>query len=197
MAYRSNLWSFLIYPRDSAPDNYLNMCSSWHIPILLSPVHLPDPDGDEDEKYKDHVHVMILFSSLKSLDQVKVYSDQLHGTRPFIVHSSGGLIRYFIHRDNPEKPQYNIDDLVSFSGFEYLSAFDTVFNSKKCYSVLENLILTYQFHNLIDLYQFLISNNMTEYLEFLRTHTYWIKALLDGMYQLKGSNKKSLTFESD
>ena len=48
---RTNLWTFCIYPGDSAPEDFFQIIQSWHIPCLLSPTHDP-----EDEDTKDHIH---------------------------------------------------------------------------------------------------------------------------------------------
>ena len=50
---RTNLWAFLIYPDDSAPDNYLEIIQNWHIPTIISPLHEPDNNGDLEERFKN------------------------------------------------------------------------------------------------------------------------------------------------
>lgn len=111
---RSNLWLCVVYPEDSLPDNYLQIISyEWHVPTLLSPVHDADLNADSTEK-KKHIHIMIDFGSgqNKSYDQVLNLTKKLHGTVPVICQNRSAMIRYFIHRDNPEKAQYNIVDYV-------------------------------------------------------------------------------------
>ena len=106
---RSNLWSCVIYPGDSLPDNYLDIIKEWHVPVLLSPVHDAAKNADDSEK-KVHVHLMIDFGSgqNKSFDQVNNLVKSLKGTIPIIVNNRSAMIRYFIHKDNPEKHQYDI-----------------------------------------------------------------------------------------
>ena len=49
-------WTMIIYPGDSAPENYESIINNWHIPCCLSPIHDQDLNGDETEK-KKHQHL--------------------------------------------------------------------------------------------------------------------------------------------
>lgn len=187
---RSNLWTFVIYPDDSLPENYLNIIQNWHIPVLLSPVHDADKNADDTEK-KKHIHVIIYFGigSNKSFDQVKVFCDELNGTIPQIVQNRNALIRYFIHLDNPEKHQYNKNDLLCLSGFELGNAFDSFSNDEQIYESIESIIREYHLFNFADLSNILKDNGYLVELSFIRRHTIYFKAILDGNYQ-KLQNKK-------
>lgn len=191
MSQRSNVWCFVIYPDDSAPSNYLEIIRSWHIPALVSPIHDSDINADDTEK-KKHIHVLLYFGvgANKSFDQVKVYSDQLFGTIPIRVNSVNAMIRYFIHKDNPEKHQYRQEDLIVCSGFEIGNAFDNFSDQELMYEQIEKIIVDNGIFNMFNLVVFLKGYNMKDELRFLRTHTYYIKALLDGRYQLLNSQKK-------
>lgn len=183
---RSNLWTYIIYPGDSAPDNYFNIIDSWHIPTLCSPVHDADINADDTEK-KTHMHILMYFGAgqNKSLDQVKKFSDQLGGCRPQICHNRSGLVRYFIHKDNPEKHQYSADDLKSFAGFVYLDDLNNSCDEDILYMWFEDLIMDKYFYNMRDLMEFLRDGNYVNEKRFLRRHTIYIKCLLDGNFQHK------------
>lgn len=190
MSQRSNVWCFVIYPDDSAPSNYLEIIRSWHIPALVSPVHDSDFNADDTEK-KKHIHVLLYFGvgANKSFDQVKVYTDQLFGTIPIRVNSVNAMIRYFIHKDNPEKHQYRKEDLIVCSGFEIGNAFDNFSDQELMYEQLEKIIVDNGIYNMFNLVVFLKDYNMKDELRFLRSHTYYIKAVLDGRYQLLNPQK--------
>lgn len=183
-ARRSNLWTFIIYPEDSCPSDYISIIGSWVVPVLLSPVHDADKNADLTEK-KKHQHVMIYFGSgaNKSIEQVKNYSDQLNGTQPFIVESSNSMIRYFIHKDNPEKAQYKIEDLKAFAGFEYMSAFENYTTQTQLYKFIEKFIRDNSMFNYATLIQSLEENNYQYEAMFCRQHTLYFRTYLDGMYQ--------------
>ena len=113
---RKRDWTFIVYP-DSAPDNWQLILNKLHICFGVSPLHQADFNGDGSEK-KAHWHVYLKFSGLKSYEQIKEISDSVHGSFPIPVRDPIGLIRYFIHLDNPEKAQYDPSDIKSFGGFD-------------------------------------------------------------------------------
>lgn len=181
---RSNVWACVIYP-DSMPENYLNIIQNWHIACLISPIHDSDLNGDGTEK-KQHIHIMLYFGSgaNKSIDQVKEFTDQLNGTIPIIVNNRNAMARYFIHKDNPEKHQYDINDLICISGYDLGNAFDSYTNDNLLFQKLEEIIYENKIYNFYVLVGFLRKNNFIEELNFLRRHTMYIKCVLDGRYHL-------------
>lgn len=197
---RSNCWSFIIYPGDSAPDNYLQVVQNWHIPALLSPLHTPDPDGEEGEKRKDHIHVMMYFGkgANKSQEQVDQYSQELNGTKAFIVESPDGMIRYFIHKDNPEKQQFEVFDLVRFAGFQVSQAFNNFDQESQMYDNIEDFITDKGIYNFFVLQQSLKQEGRISELEFLRRRsTNYFRSVLDGRYQLVKNNSQMVKIDED
>lgn len=198
---RTNLWTFCIYPGDSAPENFFQVIQNWHIPCLLSPTHDP-----EDEDTKDHIHVMMYFGQgqKKSYEQVMEYVHQVNGSPAKRVDSRNGLTRYFIHYDDPEKQQgYQINDmfvhwsekdLICVSGFEIGDAFGSFLKDEEFYKYIEDLIIQHKIINMADLILFLKTTNCFSELSFLRRHTYYFDRMLDGMYR-RLKKKKSIDKE--
>lgn len=124
MANRYRCFANIIYPGDSAPDNWKDIISSFHVKVGVSPLHSPDPAPDfgEDEgvKFKPHHHLVYVFDSVKTLDQVRDLIKPLKGTQPFVLYSTSGYIRYLVHLDNPDKQQFDnpAGSILCFSGFE-------------------------------------------------------------------------------
>lgn len=187
---RSNLWVCVIYP-ESMPSNYREIIQSMHVPVLLSPVHDSDMNADETEK-KKHIHMLLDFGSgqNKSFDQVCHLISPLNGTIPIICSNRSAMIRYFVHKDNPEKHQYDINDLVSFSGFEYQQAFENYTNEINIYKFIESIIFDNVIYNYAVLCKYMVSKGYIYEYNFLRKHTLHFKALLDGQYQLVISGKQ-------
>lgn len=152
---RSSDWTFIVYP-DSVPnkDNWQEDLRNLHIPCAVSPLHDQDFNPTGDEK-KAHWHVYIKFDSLKSLKQVKAITEQFNGTVPFMVVSPVGMIRYFIHKDNPEKHQYNWIDINCYNGFE-LERYDKLTESE--IDIIFNEIM-----------KFIEDENITEYFDLLNS----------------------------
>ena len=151
---RTRHWTFIVYP-DSVVENWKEIIKATHVKIAISPLHDQDLNPTGDEK-KPHWHVMFEYESLKSYDQVKGVLDTLLGsgcTIPQIVQSPVGMIRYFIHMDNPEKHQYKWNDIVVYNGFD-LSKYDT-------YTECEID------HIVADITQFIDDNQILEYADLI------------------------------
>lgn len=183
---RSNTWTFCIYPDCGLPCNYKEIIGSWCIPTLLSPVHDKDVNGNGMEK-KKHIHVMMYFGkgANKSYLQVMKFVEKLDGCPCEVVHNSVGLIRYFVHKDNPEKHQYSVNDLQSFFGFKYKEAFDNnIADEDKMFDFLENFIEEHFCYNYYQLTTSLKKHNMINELNFLRRHSMHIRCYLTDKYQI-------------
>lgn len=111
---RTRGWACIVYP-DSAPENWVQLLDSKHIPALISPLHNADQNADESEK-KPHWHVLIIFASHASEHQATAIFEGLNGTIPQAVHHLDAYARYLVHLDNPEKAQYNKADIISLGG---------------------------------------------------------------------------------
>lgn len=115
---RTRNYATLVYP-DSAPENWMEIVSELHIPVLISPLHDKDVNPDGTLK-KPHYHVLFMFESVKDWDtQVKPIFDSFGAVGREIVNSSRGYARYLCHLDNPEKYQYDHSLVKSFGGADY------------------------------------------------------------------------------
>lgn len=123
---RGRVWTFVFYPGDSAPDNWQEIIEGWHTEAYVSPLHDKDLNGDNEEK-KAHRHVVLVFHGNKSAQQVQELSDQLSKVKIIPqknrVADKRIMVRYLVHYDNPEKFQYEIDDIIEIGGADKLSFF--------------------------------------------------------------------------
>lgn len=107
---RTRIWSFIAYP-DSVPENWEQILTEqFNLKWARSPLHDSDLNADDTQK-KPHWHIVLIFDGKKSYNQIKTISDTINATIPQKVHNLQGLMRYFIHLDNPEKAQYDIKDI--------------------------------------------------------------------------------------
>lgn len=113
---RARYWTFLVY-EDSAPSDWRSIIDDLHAPWVESPYHDKDVNPDGTNK-KPHWHVMMYFEGKKSYEQVWEIVNLINSPMPLPVLSASGLVRYFIHLDNPEKFQYNLLDIVPHQGFD-------------------------------------------------------------------------------
>ncbi len=111
---RTRNWNFILYP-ESAPENWREIINETHIEWVESPLHNKDVNEDGTAK-KGHYHITLLFPTDKSFEQVKEITNSVNAPIPIKCQSVKGSIRYMVHKDNPEKFQYNWNDIKCYGG---------------------------------------------------------------------------------
>ena len=113
---RARAWTFIIYP-ESAPEDWREILNNQQLCWVCSPLHDKDVNAIGEPK-KPHRHILLSFSGKKGYKQIWSVSEAIKGTRPQVCHEQKALIRYFTHRDNPEKAQYESSDIEAYGGFD-------------------------------------------------------------------------------
>ena len=163
---RTRNFATVVYP-ESAPDGWQNVLSDQFVPAFISPIHEDDlnPTG---EKKKPHYHVMIMYDSVKTVDQARELFTLIGGVGCEIVQSVRGYARYLCHLDNPEKAQYSPDDVRCLCGADYTNVIGLVTDK---YKAIREMI------------DFCITNNVYSYailLEYCSIHRGdWFRVLCD------------------
>jgi hypothetical protein len=111
---RTRSWTFVLYP-ESAPANWRDILDDTHIQWIESPLHDLDVNPDGEVK-KAHLHILLMFESVKDYEQVKAITDSLNATIPQKCNGARGLVRYMAHLDNPEKHQYSVSGILGHGG---------------------------------------------------------------------------------
>lgn len=114
---RTRNWTTIVYP-ESCPDDWIKILSETCIPCIVSPLHDKDINPDNTEK-KPHYHVLLLFAGVKSYSQVRDIVYTFGGVNPQVCNNAVGYARYLIHKDNPEKAQYDPKDIQCFGGIDW------------------------------------------------------------------------------
>lgn len=155
---RFRCWGFIFYP-DSCPKDWIDIIKSWHVDIVVSPLHEPDSVlslyEPEEVLYKPHYHAALIFDGVKSNAQISELIKPLNGTIPFTLYSASGYIRYLIHYDDPDKPQYSKDDLFLFGNIidSVQQAFDIgEYDTIKIIQQINDYIITTKCKEFSDLY---------------------------------------------
>lgn len=161
-------WTFVVYP-ESAPDDWKDRINDLHVKYAVSPLHDRDTNGDGSPK-KAHWHVVLAFDTVKSYSQIKEITDQINAPIPQAVNSLVGTIRYLAHLDNPEKAQYNVEDIETGGNFPLAEIL------KKSPSERKAIVR--------DIYQYILDHDLTEYHEivdyaFLHNDE-WFEVLTNG-----------------
>ena len=180
-AGRTRNYACVVYP-DSAPENWKEIIAESKVPVFISPLHDQDKNPNGEPK-KPHYHVMIMYEGVKTKDQVTEFITSFGGVGCEVVNSIRGYARYLTHKDNPEKAQYNDEDVVSFGGADYRNAIGTAADKAK--SIREMIawieenditcfadLLTYASINRSDWFDTLINSGAYVVKEFIKSRTW-------------------------
>lgn len=191
---RSRYWATIVYP-ESAVTDWLGLLQSMGIQAVLSPLHDRDLYEYTDEKKgfvkgdkkKPHYHLVFLFDSLKSSQQVKEITDKIKSVGQLKVLSISGTIRYLTHKDCKDKAQYNEEDLLSIGGAEIEKYLKTESEKEedinKQYFTISNLCAEFEIKEFADLVDFLLANEDYDNFKLVRTNSYfWAQYLKSKRY---------------
>lgn len=110
-------WTFIVYP-DSAPSNWKDILQDTGLPFAISPLHDRDIIEATGELKKPHWHIIVCFPGPTTFRKVNSLCAELNSPIPKRVMSVVGIYRYFTHADNPEKAQYDEQDIIQKNGFD-------------------------------------------------------------------------------
>lgn len=108
-------WTFVLYP-ESAPKDWLEQLKLSGLMAAVSPLHDKDLNPTGEPK-KAHHHVLLVYSGPTTYNAVSKFTASLNSTVPQALESVRGMYRYFSHKDNPEKYQYDEGDIITVNGF--------------------------------------------------------------------------------
>lgn len=127
---RHKVWTGIFYP-DSAPseDEWREEMSQMHIKIWVSPPHDRDVWKESDEKKdskhkagtkkKSHRHYVVQYETQVDLQTfLSDFAFLNGGNNVKYVRSVVAMVRYLIHKDDPDKAQYDRADMLTFGGAE-------------------------------------------------------------------------------
>lgn len=141
-------WAGVIYT-DSAPSDWIELLKLKGLPFAISPLHNKDieTNGEEKKVKKEHYHIILCFGSPTTFNNVKSIFEELNQPIPIPLESVKGYYRYFTHKDNAEKFQYNEKDIQLFNGFnvdDILNSFEVFQSLKEIQKIInDNEIIEY------------------------------------------------------
>lgn len=180
-------WTFVMYP-DSLPENYLEILQQTGLEVAISPLHNKDLDQEKELK-KSHYHVLLCFPGPTTYKKVLSITSKLNATVPQRVLSVKGIYRYFTHKDNPEKYQYDEQEIVCLNGFDSENFVAmTTSQIKMIVRELTNIILNQNILEYVDLIDFLITNEMFDFLDVASSKTIYFNTLISSLRNKIKSN---------
>lgn len=153
-------WAFVLYP-ESAPDNWQEYLTETGLQCAISPLHQFDVNPTGEIK-KAHYHVILCYSGPTSFNVVKKLTDELNQPIPQALEQVKGYYRYFTHKDNPEKYQYNDEDIQTINGFNILDYSDLTRTEVNL--IKRRLIAVIRENEIIEYSDFMnyVNDNLTE-----------------------------------
>lgn len=189
---RLRVWAGIFYPDSTKPD-WQRILNDNMIPAAISPLHDKDKyiDGPDAGMFKKpHYHIVFRFSSVKSFIQVweilKLISVDGKCPPPERPYSDiDRLCQYLIHRNDPDKAQYAMSDIVTTGGFDIQRYFRLQGEAEE--QAFFSLYDWIHDHNIIELWDLFGSLRAAanddlaaeEILYFARTRTFITKSLVD------------------
>ncbi len=181
---KSREWWCVVYP-DSAPDNWRELVQETFLEAYISPFHNKDVNPDGIPK-KPHYHVVLAWSGPTTYSNAKTIMESFGGViQPKVIGSLRGVCRYLCHLDNPEKAQYNPEDVICYNGADWQTAINL--KSDKYISINE----MQEFCNKYKITSFLILNTYAR----AHRHADWFRTLCDNGSYVMREYCKSLEWE--
>lgn len=178
-------WAFVAYP-ESMPANWLEILQETGAPIAISPLHDKDLNADEHEK-KAHYHVICCWDGPVRFTQAEKLAKSVNGTIPIPLESIRGYYRYFTHKDNPEKHQYDESEIKCLNGFK-ISDYVELTRSEvsKIKKEIRDIIRGNYLSEYSDLMDYLDAEGIWERIEVAENNTIHFDALLRSIRHKKG-----------
>lgn len=181
---KKRAWAFVLYP-ESAPNDWLDLLQQKGVSFAVSPLHDKDINPTGEIK-KSHYHIILNYSGPTTFNSVQELTNSLNQPIPIPLEQIKGYFRYFTHKDNPEKYQYNENDIRLFNGFDALE-FNELSKSEVQFYIreIQNLIRENNICEYCELLDHLLDNELKECYDVASNHT-----LLFNTYITSRRNKR-------
>lgn len=185
-------WCFILY-EDSAPENWKDLLQRTGLEIAISPLHNKDLDATGEPK-KPHYHIILLFPGPTSGSIVwDLVVGQLNQPIPIPLEGVRGMYRYFTHRDNADKYQYDEKDIEVINGFDINAYADlTSADKSKIKMELVKLIREKVITEYADFIDTLIELDKDDYLYIGTTNTVFFNSYITSVrHKIKDEQNKN------
>ena len=149
---KKRYWAMVLYP-ESAPINWRDKLRESGIQCAISPLHDKDLNADNTPK-KAHYHIILCYEGPTTYKNVCSLTESLNQPIPQPLEQLRGYYRYLIHKDNPEKYQYDESMITTINGFDISNYLDLT--NTQVIAILKQIT------------QFIDDNNITEYCDLIK-----------------------------
>jgi len=130
---------------------------------------------------KAHYHITLLYPSVQNKDKIKEFVvNVLKCPIPISCQSVKGSIRYMVHKDNPDKHQYNWNDIKCHGGADLDALCAPTMSEKQIIlKEISAFIRDKDIFELRDLDAYALENGLNDwYYVMTSTHTLYVKSLI-------------------
>lgn len=175
---KARYWSFYLYP-ESAPEDWIDRIQMTGLPFCISPLHDKDTNPTGELK-KAHYHIILCYNGPTTWGNVKkTITDPLNQRHPQYLNSVKGMYRYLTHQDNPEKYQYNPQEIRHLNGFTTADYCDmSITDEDRLFDAIENYIEDHELTEFRAVVYHLKAEGAFEMLSFFRRHTVYFKEFI-------------------
>lgn len=184
-------WAFIVYP-ESAPVDWIEQLQKTGLQCVISPLHDKDNNPTGENK-KAHYHVIATYSGPTSFDVVKALTEKFNAPSPQALEQVRGYYRYLTHKDNPEKYQYDENNIKTVNGFniaDFMELSRSEVNTiKRSLQIIirENNITEYA-----DFMDYLLDTDKTLEYDVASNNTYFFDKYISSQRHRKGKSLKPL-----
>lgn len=163
-------WAFVLWP-DSAPINWYDILQESGLLFAISPLHDKDLNPDNSIK-KAHYHIIMVFDGPTTFNNALNVAKRVGANTVQPLEQIRGYYRYFTHKDNPEKYQYNDNDITTINGFNINNYIELTYTEvNKLLLQIQYLIREKHIMEYSDLLDFLDLNGLKEMWDVAIHHT--------------------------
>lgn len=163
-------WAFVAYP-ESLPPDWINQLQNTGLPFAVSPLHRFDVDPTGEVK-KPHYHIILCYPGPTTLSVVSALTTLLGQPNPTALDSVKGYYRYFTHKDNPDKYQYDEQEIRTYGGFD-ISEFEDL-TAREVLQIKEKIVSIIRSENITEystLIEWLLDNGYSQEWGIASNHT--------------------------
>lgn len=170
-------WGGVVYP-ESAPEDWKEILKLKGISFAVSPLHDKDiSDEFSKELKKPHYHIILSFAGPTTDKTVNDIMKELNQPIAIPLESVRGYYRYFVHKDNPEKYQYNESLIELFNGFDVTDVLNN-FEVFSCLKEIQRFILDNQIIEYSHLMDLLLESELMELWNVASSHTLFLNTYI-------------------
>lgn len=147
---KARCWLTEFYPESMNPE-FREIASLIGLQMCISPLHDKDVNPTGEFK-KPHYHALLKWKNPTTRRNAEKYVKMMGGVGCFECVSESGSVQYWTHKNNPEKAQYNFEDIECIAGYDLETAY---------YSDSDDML------ELKQMYAFIRENGFTMYSDFV------------------------------